>query len=376
MLRDVTARVRLSYWRRVILLLNDLLASAKDEADVTALTVDLVTRRAAVADGCVVDVVDETGVVRRAASAGELAYRIDVPLTARGRTLGAMAFLYARPVHETDAAWEAWLVAELAPRVAIALDNVRLYAAIQRAVATRDDVLAVVSHDLRNILSSIMLQADVYLLLDESPEEELPAREPMAAIRRAASRMNHMIGDLLDVAELDSGALALNVDAVSARALVDEVVEWLAPLARQRSQRVEVRERDVGDVVCDRERFSRVLLNLLSNAIKFTPEGGTIGVSVEARGAPRARHVLFTVRDTGPGIPEGDRERIFERFFRSSAGASSRGTGLGLYIARRIVQSHGGTIWVEATPGTGSAFHVALPARAADVSRAAPSART
>lgn len=368
-LREVTRRVRLSYWRRVILMLNDSLASAKDEGEVAAMAVDLVARRAGLAEGCVIDVIEGSTARRAAASGREAGRRIDAPLVARGRMLGAMAFFHERTAEAHDPSWETWLTSELVPRVAVALDNVRLFAALQRAVATRDDVLAVVSHDLRNLLSSVILQADLFLS-DPDPIAASDARAPMGAIRRAAGRMAYMIGDLLDVATLDAGALPLQIAAVSARELVDEVLEIMRPLASQRLQDLRIYDDGVaGHVLCDRERFARVLLNLLSNALKFTPERGTIAVGISIRGEAERREVCFSVRDSGPGIPAAERARVFERFARAPD-VTVQGKGLGLYIARRIVAAHGGKIWVEDAPGGGAAFFVTLPGAPASAERA------
>jgi signal transduction histidine kinase len=177
-------------------------------------------------------------------------------------------------------------------------------------------------------------------------------------MRRAAGRANTLIQDLLDVSRIEAGRLSVSPAPVDARTFLDEVMTELAPLARAKP--VELTYEWQGDgatVPMDRGRVAQVLSNLVGNAIKFTPAGGAILV----RGAAARAHAEFEVRDSGPGIPAESMPNLFDRFWQAERGAR-HGAGLGLFIARGIVEAHGGTIDVESAPGAGTTFRVTLPA--------------
>ncbi|HVR70102.1 MAG TPA: ATP-binding protein [Vicinamibacteria bacterium] len=234
------------------------------------------------------------------------------------------------------------------------VERERVYRQARQAVADRQHVLGVVSHDLRNPLNTIVLAAET--LKDSDLPADLRARG-LGAITRAAQRMNRMISDLLDVNSLEAGRLALDLVPQDPLSVVDEVMDMFAAQAATRGLAlVKVVPAEVPLVRGDRHRLIQVLANLVSNALKATTQGSvTIGVE------PHGQEVVFTVSDTGPGIPEAARANIFEPYWRSER-SSYKGTGLGLAIVKGIVDGHDGRVWLENTPGAGATFRFSIPA--------------
>ena len=224
---------------------------------------------------------------------------------------------------------------------------------LRQAVRSRDDLLATVSHDLRNPLSSIRLSAH---LLGDAPTS--PAAQRQAAIiDRAAVRMERLIGDLLDIASIEAGHLSIEVKAFRALELVSEAVEAIEPLAAAKAQHVHLDvTASAAIVACDRSRILQVLGNILGNAVKFTPADGAI----TARAELVDRTVSFSVSDSGPGIAPEQLPHVFDRFWQAKETARA-GTGLGLAICKGIIDSHGGRIWVESAIGAGTTFYFTLP---------------
>jgi signal transduction histidine kinase len=225
-------------------------------------------------------------------------------------------------------------------------------------LATRDEFMGMVSHDLRTLLGGIALQAA--LLKRDAAEDEVGRRAVQAAekIQRFTARMNRLIGDLVDVASIEAGRIRVAPALQDATALVRESVEAFQPLASSQGLSLDVEIR--GNTLMakfDHERILQVLANLLSNAIKFTPSGGRISLRVE----PVGEDVRFSVTDTGSGIPSHQLEAVFERFWQAR-GEERRGLGLGLYISKGIVEAHGGRIWAKSQPGKGSTLAFTLPA--------------
>ena len=224
----------------------------------------------------------------------------------------------------------------------------------KRAIRTRDDVLATVSHDLRNPLGNILLSAD--LLLEMGLEKD-PAL--IDTIKRSAGRMSSLIRDLLDITALEGGELSLSRRAVQIGPLVAEAVLQQQPLAKQSGVQLTLVPVDVDVVVlCDQHRIMQVFGNLLGNALKFTPRAGTITVSQRVS----EDEVALSISDTGPGIPAEQRPRVFERFWRDKE-SENAGSGLGLAICKGILDQHGGRIWVESRDGEGATFVFTLPLR-------------
>jgi signal transduction histidine kinase len=239
----------------------------------------------------------------------------------------------------------------------LAADNARLYQAAQEAARQREDVLAIVSHDLKNPLSTIRLSTRLLSSrLEEIPEAAALSRQ-VAAINRAVAHMLTLVHQLLDAARLDAGqALAIQTRPVPLDPLLGEALAVIEPQASQKSLRLEPPPTTGLVVPCDRDRILQVLTNLLGNAVKFTPDGGELAVE----GHRVDQEVRVSVRDSGPGIPESAQPHLFERHWQAE-GTARQGSGLGLYIARGIIGAHGGRIWVDSTPGKGSTFTFSLP---------------
>jgi signal transduction histidine kinase len=281
---------------------------------------------------------------------------VSVPLISRGTTLGVLTIVSGRDELRYGSA-EVTLAEELGRRAALALDNARLYDSAQRAIRAREDLVAVVSHDLKNPLATIFM--NVNLLARKGPPalSSPELRNPVDRIKRAADRMERLIRDLLDLARLDAGHLAIEPAPEEPSALVGDALDELHERAAEKSLRLDQHvPSGLPQVRCDHERILQVISNLVGNAIKFTPAGGEIEVRAEAL----ADEVLFAVRDTGPGIAEEQRAWIFNRYYQPKQ-TPHHGSGLGLYIAKGLVELHGGRIWVESKIGEGSTFYFTLP---------------
>jgi PAS domain S-box-containing protein len=276
-----------------------------------------------------------------------------VPLAPRGQRVGAIVLVsLSRDYGKNDLA----AAEELARRASIAIDNVQLYGEAQEALRAREDLLAIVSHDLRNPLGVVLASSALLLKSSLPPEKEERARRQVEAIQRAGNRMNRLIRDLLDFASIQGGRLSVTLRAQDAKDIVDEVCEVLEPLATQKQQHL-VRE-SPGElrVSCDHDRVIQLFSNVIGNAIKFTPDGGNITVRAVGDG----ERVRFAVVDDGPGIPADELPHVFDRYYQARR-KNRDGIGLGLSIARGIVEAHGGRIWVESEEGKGSSFLFELP---------------
>jgi signal transduction histidine kinase len=220
-----------------------------------------------------------------------------------------------------------------------------------RAKASREQVLAVVAHDLRAPLTTIMVTSSS--LAQAAADGDL-LRRRLGVIDRAALRMEGLIRDLLDAAAFEHGDLRLTLKEEKVASLVHEAVDLHAPQAQEAGVTLEAKVPPADAVLpCDRRRILQVLGNLLGNAIKFTPAGGRVTVTVEERGGAFA----FAVDDTGSGIAPAHLSHVFDRYWN----ADPRGIGLGLYIARSIVRAHGGDITVRSAPGAGASFVFTVP---------------
>ena len=271
-----------------------------------------------------------------------------VPLAARGRTLGALTFVAAESGRRYGAA-DLAMAEELGRRAGLAVDNARLFQDAQRAVRARDEVLAVVSHDLKNPLESVLLSASLLL---RSPDPDV--RRYAAAVQRSAARMDRLIRELLDLSRMDAGRFQVELRPEPLEPLVEEALAILAPVAQERGVSLTVTGGPLpGPVPCDRERILQVLSNLLGNALAFARRGGHIDVGLSL-GEHEAQ---VTVHDDGPGISPEDLPHVFERFSKSRSG----GTGLGLAIVKGIVDAHGGRVRVESRLGEGATFAFTLP---------------
>jgi signal transduction histidine kinase len=283
-----------------------------------------------------------------------------MPLIHADETVGglALSFTQDRAFGATDRAFTLLL----AQATAAALHRAWSYDAERQKrrdaellARAREEVLGIVAHDLRNPLN--LIGGITQLLL----EEDLAAarRMPLLGIMtRAVRQMNRLIGDLLDTVRLQAGRLSLDLEDV----LVDEIVrqarDAFRPTALARQIRLETVAPDTATVVhADPLRVAQIVGNLVGNALKFTPEQGRVLL----RAAPQAEQVVFQIVDSGPGIPPAQMEHLFDKFWQARQG-DRRGVGLGLAIAKGLVEAHGGTMSVESTVGTGSTFSFTLPA--------------
>ena len=276
-----------------------------------------------------------------------------VPLVSRGQTLGVI--LAAAAEGTLFAQEDAALVSELSRHGSLAIDNARLYRESQQAVQAREEVLAIVSHDLRNPLNAVMLAAS---LLQTSGKIAPDDSEQLEIIDISAKRMQRLIEDLLDVTRLEGGKqLPIDPATLDVQSLFEETNELFKSQAATRSITLQCHApNDVPPVFADRHRVLQVLSNLIGNAMKFTPQGGMITCRAESQDGK----VLITVADNGPGIPRENLGDIFNPYWQAKRTARL-GAGLGLPIAKGIVESHGGRIWVESEPGKGTKFFFTLP---------------
>ena len=227
------------------------------------------------------------------------------------------------------------------------------------ALTTREEFLAIVSHDLRNPLNHISMAAQE---LSEELGDPQEVKEIAASIKRSAGEMLRLIQDLLDIERIAIGKLILHYDKHNISEIITEVVgDFQRDAAAKGITLTAKPEPECGDVVCDRSRVVQVLSNLIGNAIKFTPAKGQICVSCAQTG-PERKDLQVSVSDTGAGIAPEKIETIFERFSQINS-QDRRGIGLGLYIAKMMVEEHPGRIWVESKLGEGSTFHFTLPVR-------------
>lgn len=277
-----------------------------------------------------------------------------VPLMVRGRVIGALSFVSARPDRLYRGS-DLEIAEQLANRAALALEHAQLFATTSKAVRSRDEMLSIVSHDLRSPLHTIL--TTTALLELQSPDDER-VRDHLDRIRRSAQQMSRLIRDLTDVVRLESGKVRLELETLPAADLLERARAAFEPIASARQVVLELGPAADGVLVSvDATRMQQVLSNLVDNALKFTPPGGSIKLSASpAEGG----FVTFSVRDSGAGISPEQLSRIFDRFWQAEQ-KREKGLGLGLYIAQGIVAAHGGRIWAESSPGAGSTFCFTVP---------------
>lgn len=245
----------------------------------------------------------------------------------------------------------------------------------EEAILAREQMLAIVSHDIKNPLSSIQLNAQLLARVADDPHRTDIRREVRVQTQRilkGAERLKSMISDLLDQSTIEAGAFVLEKTSQDAGEILSEVLDIYQTLAAQKSiLLIADASTRLPQVQMDRGRIFQVLSNLVANAIKFTPHRGTIQLGVEAK----SDALLFSVKDNGPGLPLEYISHVFERYWKLSVRGAERGTGLGLYIAKKIVEAHGGTIGVDSKPNEGAKFWFTLPFRVDETrSTDAPSA--
>lgn len=278
-----------------------------------------------------------------------------VPLKARDRTIGAMAFISTGPGRNYGN-FELAVAQELACRAALAIENAQLYATTERAVRIRDEVLGMMSHDLGTPVSSVTMVANRLLEVLGDGEAELEIREYVEGILRSTEKMVRLIRDLLDVQKIEAEHFAVEPRPESLGGVLREAMEEVRAQAAESGVRLDIElPGEVPPVLADRDRLIQVLWNLLTNAVRFSPEGGR--VVLEA--APEGGRMRVAVRDEGPGIAEEEIPHLFDRFAQARRARRS-GAGLGLTIAKEIVEAHGGVLRVESEVGRGSTFSFTL----------------
>lgn len=264
-------------------------------------------------------------------------------ISASGAVIRLQSLL--QPLGDLDRA----LGEQLAHSIGVALENARHYRAAQDAKRARDQLLAVVSHDLRGPLG--VIQIALGLIDPRGDEATAKARDRIAS---SVELMDHLIRDLLDASQLEAGALQVLPQEVSLSDVIVPVRMMAEAQAEMKGVVFQVDlDRAPAKLRADRDRLMQVLNNLIGNALKFTKPSGTVSLFVEKQG----ENARFSVRDTGPGIPPEDLPRVFDRFWKSG----SAGAGLGLFIAKGIVEAHGGTIHAASEPGRGAELFFTVP---------------
>jgi PAS domain S-box-containing protein len=356
LVRDVTDRKKMEQQQQF---LADVSVALSGSLDYEA-TLDSVVRLPipALADLCVLEVSDESGRTKRRVfprSGGDEigAVTQTLSLVARGQVVGSLTLMRAGAGIAFDPGYR--MIAEnFAARAALAIDNARLYQDAQRATRARDEVLGVVSHDLRNPLSAIAMCSRV--LMDNPPVEASARHELARTIHESTSWMSRMIQDLLDVSAIEAGVLSLICTSEEIVPILNRVSDLFTRAAADRDVKLTLKvDSQLPRVRADAERLVQAVANLVGNAVKFTGARG--GVAIGA--CVKADEIEITVSDTGRGIAEQDLPHIFDRYWHSRSRAS--GTGLGLAIARGIVEAHGGRITVRSKIGSGTQFSILLP---------------
>lgn len=243
-------------------------------------------------------------------------------------------------------------------RVAVLLnDEHAAHVETQSALTTREEFVAIVSHDLRNPIGAILTSIEI--LSDDTSLNTIStdAKKLFELIKRNAEISLRLINDILDMERIVDGKIQLQFSLNNIDNLIQETVENFAYSALAKKITLKISPSNIRQAIsCDKDRIAQILSNLIGNALKFTPVGGSVTVAAH----PSQTEITFSVHDSGPGIPDDQKSRIFERF--AQIGNKQRGgLGLGLYISKTLVESHLGKIWVTSEPGNGSTFQFTLP---------------
>lgn len=337
-------------------MMNSRAESSRNEAE------DLVTRARKEADTILNDARELEDQTLLSSSAREVSHeraradaamdaeraRADATLVAERRRRGvALASLLAFEREHTD----------------LRLETEREHADL--ALTTREDFMAMVSHDLRGLLGGIALSAELLKQVGDKPGASTQVKQYAATIQRFTARMSRLVGDLMDLASIDAGRLSVVRVGHDVTLLLEDAIEAFRPAALAHGIELDCEPlAELGIVELDPERILQVLTNLVGNALKFTPKGGRITLRVHRR----TDAIHFEVSDTGEGIAADKLEKVFERYFQSG-GVDRRGLGLGLFIAKSIIDQHDGRIWAESAPGAGCTFFFTVPVGANAVAR-------
>ena len=284
--------------------------------------------------------------------------QLTVPILREQRIVGAIALESSQPGRFAQEAVD--FVTRLADHAAIAMENARLFEAVQAANNAKTEFISFVSHELKQPMTSIKGYTDLLVkgTAGELSEMQLSFLE---VIRSNIARMDSLVQDLLDVSRIEAGRLKLDIGRVEMAEVIEDAVRGVRRQVEAKGQELDIAvPRTLPSVLADRNRLVQVLVNLLSNAYKYTPEGGQIRVIAEAEDG---EFVRCSVADTGIGMTPEEQERLFTKYFRSNNPAVRNvpGTGLGLVITKSLVELQGGNIWVESEPGRGSTFTFTVP---------------
>lgn len=278
---------------------------------------------------------------------------IVVPLIPRNTVAGTLSFVMTDP-HREFQEEEIKFFEDIGHRIALSMENAKLYKDATQAIKTREEVLSVVSHDLKSPIAAIKMRLEIMRRNKTLCEEKVI--EHTDKIMKTLDHMQSLISDILDFAKLESGTFSLDRCDHTLEEIVTPLTEMIEPQASAKNIRFHL---DIfhGDHVinCDAVRIRQVLSNLLGNALKFTPPGGSIHL-IATRDDKK---IQFCVTDTGWGIAAENIDKVFERFWQSTT-TKKMGSGLGLSICKAIVEAHGGQIWVESELQVGSKFYFSL----------------
>lgn len=289
-----------------------------------------------------------------------------IPIADDGPPIGALVITYADA--KGVSTWQRSVLQIVARQCALAFLRIRLHAAerdarfeAEEAMRAREEILAVVSHDLRNPLGTILMGVStLQQVVELAPDHPKTDRIKIVAerIQRQSERMARQIEDLVDFAGIQAGTLAIERRSTSPTTVLEQTADIFRSIAQERGVgfAVDLHEQ-LPQIEIDPERAVQVLANLITNALKVTTKGGRVTI-----GATDGSEVVFFVRDSGPGIDPAELPRLFERYWRSKK-ATYKGAGLGLTIARGIVDAHAGRIWAESQVGVGATFFFTLTPR-------------
>lgn len=275
-----------------------------------------------------------------------------IPMIARGELIAVLTLFRTERTFDAD---DVAFAEDFSRLTALAMDNSRLHDTLRRNLRSRDEMIGIVSHDLRNPVAAVKMLSRA--MIKKLEDDGSPGMESIELMAEAAEQMDALIRDLLDVSRLDSGRLKLRLEPVDPAALVEDSLRTLAPLAA--ASNIGLKNRiapNLPTVSVDVERIQQVFSNLVGNALKFTSANGLI----EIMARPENGEIVISVSDNGRGIALDQLPYVFERYWQSSR-TDKHGAGLGLPIAKGIVEAHGGRIWIESSPGKGTTASFSLP---------------
>jgi PAS domain S-box-containing protein len=277
-----------------------------------------------------------------------------LPLVARGQLLGVMELYTLQRTLDQD---DVILAEDMSRRAALAIDNARLHEQVTLGLRARDDMIGIVSHDLRNPVNAVKMLTGAILGTERTTQLPLDVIEYSTIIRQASEQMDSLIRDLLDVTRIEAGRLNVETAPAQVGELLNDALGTLSPVANAKSIDLRLSAApDLPMVSVDRERIRQALSNLIGNSVKFSPAGSVIDLRAERRDG----EVVISVSDSGPGMNEEQLSHAFDRFWQSRR-TDREGAGLGLTITRGIIEAHGGRIWAESKVGEGSTFRFTLP---------------